>query len=183
MPRPLRLQPAGALYHVTARGNDRKAIFLQDGAGDRTAFLEILGATCARFNWVCHAYCLMTSHYHVVLETPDANLSKGMRQLNGIHTQYVNQTRRRAGHLFQGRFKGILVEKDSYFLELARYGVLNPARTGMVRDPGEWPWSRYRATIGMEKAESFVETDWLPRSTERERTARRRSRTNSVLGV
>ncbi len=164
MARPLRLELADALYHVAARGNERKSIFLQDGEGDRTAFLEILGATCDRCNWICHAYCLMTNHYHLLLETPGANLSKGMRQLNGVYTQYVNRIHRRAGHLFQGRFKGILVEKDSYLLELARYVVLNPVRAAMVRGPEEWPWSSYRATIGMDKADSFVETDWLLRA-------------------
>jgi REP-associated tyrosine transposase len=132
MARPLRIEFAGALYHVTARGNNREAIFLGADEADREAFLEILGAICERFNWVCHAYCLMTNHYHLLIETPDANLSGGMRQLNGVYTQYVNRTHRRVSHLFQGRFKGILVEREGYLLELARYVVLNPVRAGMV---------------------------------------------------
>jgi REP element-mobilizing transposase RayT len=102
MARPLRLEFAGALYHVTARGNERRSIFLGDTDGDRAAFLDVLGATCERFNWLVHAYCLMTNHYHLLVETPDANLSKGMRQLNGVFTQYVNRTHTRVGHLFQG---------------------------------------------------------------------------------
>ncbi len=108
MARPLRLEFAGAVYHVTARGNERRSIFLGDGDEDRVAFLDILGRTCERFNWICHAFCLMTNHYHLLVETPDANLSKGMRQLNGVYTQHVNRSRGRVGHLFQGRFKGIL---------------------------------------------------------------------------
>jgi len=126
---------------VTARGNERRAIFLGDDDADRQAFLQIFAVTCERFNWMCHAFCLMTNHYHLLIETPDANLSQGMRQLNGVYTQYVNRTHRRVGHLFQGRFKGILVEKESYLLELARYVVLNPVRAGMVRQPEEWSWS------------------------------------------
>jgi REP element-mobilizing transposase RayT len=136
MARPLRLEFAGALYHVTARGNERRSIFLGDADGDRAAFLGILGETCDRFNWICHAYCLMTNHYHLLLETPDANLSKGMRQLNGVYTQYVNRAHGRVGHLFEGRFKAILVERERYLLELARYVVLNPVRAGMVGTPG-----------------------------------------------
>ena len=126
MARPLRLEFAGALYHVTARGNERHSIFLGNIDDDRGAFLDVLASTCERFNWICHAYCLMTNHYHLLVETPDANLSKGMHQLNGVYTQYVNRRHGRVGHLFQGRFKGILVERDSYLLELARYVVLNP---------------------------------------------------------
>ncbi len=161
MARPLRLEFSGALYHVTARGNERKAIFLGDGDNDRLAFLEILGATCERFNWTCHAYCLMTNHYHLIIETPDANLSLGMRQLNGVYTQYINRTHRRVGHLFQGRFKGILVEKEGYLLELARYVVLNPIRAQMVRHPEEWLWSSYRSTVGLVETPPFLMTDWL----------------------
>ena len=102
MARPLRLEFAGARYHVTARGNERRSIFLGDADGDRAAFLDVLGATCERFSWLVHVYCLMTNHYHLLVEMPDANLSKGMRQLNGIFTQYVNRAHARVGHLFQG---------------------------------------------------------------------------------
>ncbi len=164
MARPLRLEFAGALYHITARGNERRAIFLGNADDDRVAFLDTLGRTCERFNWICHAYCLMTNHYYLLIETPDANLSTGMRQLNGVYTQYVNRTHGRVGHLFQGRFKGILVEKDSYLLEFARYVVLNPVRAGLVSRPEEWPWSSYRATTGEQNASPFLETDWLLRA-------------------
>lgn len=114
MARPLRIEVAGALYQITARGNERRDIFLGNLDDDRTAFLDILTATCERFRWICHAYCLMSNHYHLVVETPDANLSLGMRQLNGVDTQQVNRTHGRVGHLLQGRFTGILVERDSY---------------------------------------------------------------------
>ena len=164
MARPLRIEFAGALYHLTARGNERRNIFLGNLDDDRTAFLDSLTATCERFRWVCHAYCLMTNHYHLLVETADANLSKGMRQLNGVYSQYVNRTHGRVGHLFQGRFKGILVERDSYLLELARYVVLNPVRAGIVPTPGDWPWSSYRATVGEAPAPPFLETDWLLRA-------------------
>ena len=107
MARPLRLEFPGALYHVTSRGDGREDIYLSDD--DRSAWLAVLGQVCVRFNWVCHAYCLMTNHYHIVIETPDANLSKGMRQLNGVYTQSFNRAHARGGHVFQGRFKAILV--------------------------------------------------------------------------
>jgi REP element-mobilizing transposase RayT len=159
MARPLRIEFAGALYHVTSRGNERRAIFFSDD--DRLAFLGILADVVDRFNWLCHAYCLMTNHYHLLVETADANLSKGMRQLNGVYTQYVNRTHQRVGHLFQGRFKGILVQRDSYLLELARYIVLNPVRAGMVSHPADWPWSSYRGTVGLEEPPAFLTTDWV----------------------
>lgn len=146
MARPLRIEFDGALYHVTSRGNERKAIFKDDS--DRKLFLDILAQVTERFHWLCHAYCLMGNHYHLVVETPDANLSKGMRQLNGVYTQAYNRRHHRVGHLFQGRFKGILVEKESHFLEVCRYVVLNPVEAGMVKHPKEWAWSSYRATGG-----------------------------------
>lgn len=159
MARPLRIEFSGALYHVTSRGDRREAIFEDDE--DRRVFLATLSEVVNRFNWLCHAYCLMTNHYHLVIETPDGNLSKGMRQLNGVYTQASNRHHQRSGHLFQGRFKGILVDKESYLLELARYVVLNPVRAGMVRKPGAWRWSSYRAMLGDEPAPTWLATDGL----------------------
>ncbi len=159
MARPLRIEFAGALYHVTSRGNAQGDIFFTDD--DRHAFLAILGKVCGRYNWLCHAYCLMGNHYHLLVETPEGNLSKGMRQLNGVYTQYVNRRHGRVGHLFQGRFKGILVQKEAYLLELTRYIVLNPVRAGMVKKPEAWPWSSYRATVGLSKKMDFLCTDGL----------------------
>jgi len=141
MARALRLEFPGALYHITSRGNRRETIF-EDGI-DHQAFLDLLGQVCEHMNWQCYAYCLMTNHYHLIIETAEANLSAGMRQLNGIYTQRYNRRHRRVGHLLQGRYKAILVDKESYLLELARYVVLNPVRAGMVDHPGQWEWSSY----------------------------------------
>lgn len=146
MARPLRIEYDGALYHVTSRGNERKPIFKDDT--DQDLFLDTFSQVVDRFNWLCHAYCLMDNHYHLVIETPDGNLSRGMRQLNGVYTQAFNRRHHRVGHLFQGRFKGILVQKDSHFLEVCRYVVLNPVRAKAIKHPREWAWSSYRATAG-----------------------------------
>src|SRR5512142_907392 len=135
MARPLRLEFAGALYHVTSRGDGQEDVFTSDN--DRAVFLDVLGQVCERFNWTVHAYCLMGNHYHLVLETPDGNLAKGMRQLNGVYTQRFNRQHKRVGHVFQGRYKAILEQKESYLLELARYVVLNPVRARMVRSARE----------------------------------------------
>ena len=159
MSRPLRLEFCGALYHVTSRGDRREAIYEDDE--DRERFLEILGRVVAEFNWICHAYCLMGNHYHLLIETPDGNLSKGMRQLNGVFTQASNRRHRRCGHLFQGRYKAIVVDADTYLLELARYIVLNPVRAGMVADPGEWPWSSYRAMLAQASRPPWLAVDGL----------------------
>ncbi len=145
MSRPLRLEFAHALYHVTSRGDRREDIYLNDA--DRQAWLGVLAQVCKRFNWTVHAYCLMSNHYHLLVETPDANLSAGMRQLNGVCTQLANRAQGRVGHVFQGRFKAIVVDKDNYLLELARYVVLNPVRAGMVADASDWPWSSYGAML------------------------------------
>jgi putative transposase len=169
MTRPLRIELAGGLYHVTSRGDRREDIYASDE--DRLLWLEIFSETCKRFNWVCHAWCLMTNHYHIVVETIEGNLSRGMRHLNGIYTQATNRKYRRVGHLFQGRYKGILVEKDSYLLELARYVVLNPVRAGMVGSCGEWPWSSYGAMIGTAQAPEWLQTDWLLAQFGRDRKA------------
>jgi len=122
MARPLRLEFARALYHVISRGDRREAIYENDT--DRHLFLSLLDQVCEDHNWLCHAYCLMGNHYHLLIETPDANLCKGMRQLNGVCTQQFNHKHGRVGHAFQGRYKAILVEKQVYLLELARYIVL-----------------------------------------------------------
>lgn len=159
MARPLRLEFPGALYHVTSRGDGREDIYRSDG--DRRVFLAVLAAVCGRFNWVVHAYCLMTNHYHLLVETPDGNLSKGMRQLNGVYTQRFNRIYGRAGHVLQGRYKAILVEKAAYLLELARYLVINPVRAGMVRAAGDWPWSSYGATAGEVESPDWLRTAWL----------------------
>jgi REP element-mobilizing transposase RayT len=159
MSRPLRIEFPGAFYHVTSRGNERKAIFYSDG--DRLIFSDVLEEVCRRFNWIVHAYCQMDNHYHLLVETSDGNLSKGMRQLNGVYTQRFNRKQNRVGHVFQGRYKAILVDKDSYLLELARYIVLNPVMARMVRNAEEWPWSSYRATAGLCEAPVCLQTDWV----------------------
>ncbi|MBI3060119.1 MAG: transposase, partial [Deltaproteobacteria bacterium] len=124
MARPLRIEFPEALYHVTSRGDRQEAIYEDDE--DRRAYLEILGDVAKRFDWLCYAYCLMENHYHLVIETLEGNLSKGMRHLNGVYTQVSNRRHQRVGHLFQGRYKAILIDKDSYWLEVSRYVVLNP---------------------------------------------------------
>lgn len=159
MARPLRLELAGALYHVTSRGDGREDIYLSDA--DREVWLAVLGQVCMRFNWVCHAWCQMSNHYHLLIETPEANLAQGMRQLNGVYTQRFNRLHKRVGHVFQGRYKAILVERDSYLLELARYIVLNPLRAGMVKRLEAWPWSSYLATCAQTPVPEWLQTDWI----------------------
>ena len=159
MARPLRIEFSGALYHVTSRGNAREDIYHDDE--DRSVFLDILARACERYHWLCHAYCLMSNHYHLLIETNAATLSKGMKYLNGSYTQQYNRLYQRVGHVFQGRFKAILVERDAYWLELARYIVLNPVRAKMVRSAKDWPWSSYRATAGMSQPHDCLTTDWI----------------------
>lgn len=159
MVRSLRIEYPGALYHITSRGNKQENIYLSDD--DRILFLEIFSQVCQRCNWVCYAYCLMSNHYHLLIETPFANLSKGMQLLNGIYTQKFNHSHSRVGHIFQGRFKGILVEKDNYLIELSRYIVLNPVRAKMVSSAKDWPWSSYPATINILTKPSWLSTDFM----------------------
>lgn len=157
MARPLRIEFEGAVYHVTSRGNAQQAIFVDDE--DRTRFLERLGQVVDRFDWIWHAYCLMSNH--LLLETPAANLSHGMQLLNGTFAQGFNRRHGRVGHVLQGRFKGILVEKESHLLELARYVVLNPIRAGVVKYPRQYPWNSYRATAGDDVPAPFVTVEWI----------------------
>ncbi len=157
MARPLRIEFPGAIYHVTSRGNARSDIYLEES--DRNHFLSILSMVCDRYNWQCYAYCLMSNHYHLVIETGDANLSKGMRQLNGVYTQEFNRHHHRIGHLLQGRYKAILVDKDSYFLEVIRYVLLNPVRATITRAAGQYPWSSYLAMTGKEVCPRWLGQD------------------------
>ena len=159
MARPLRIEYPGAVYHITSRGNEKKAVY--DNEEDRANFLSTLQHVNKRYNWICHAYCLMDNHYHLLVETPEGNLSLGMRQLNGVYTQAFNKRHIRTGHLLQGRYKAILIQKDSHLLEVCRYVVLNPARAGMVKRPGDWKWSSYRATTGREKPHPCLTVDWI----------------------
>lgn len=159
MARPLRVQYEGALYHIIAGGNAKQMIFLDDR--DRLKFLSWLADAVEIHNLVCHGYCLMDNHFHLLVETPDANLSNAMRDLNGNYAQSFNVRHGRVGHLFQGRYKAFVIEKDSYLLEVARYVVLNPVRAAMVKHPQDWRWSSYRATVGLRKAPDWLHIDWL----------------------
>lgn len=144
---------------MTSRGNEKKKVFKDDK--DREAFLNTLYDVNKRYNWLCHAYCLMDNHYHLLIETPDGNLSAGMRQLNGVYTQLFNKRHKRVGHLFQGRYKAILIQKDSHLLEVSRYIVLNPLRARMVESPEVWKWSSYGATAGTVKSHPCITRDWI----------------------
>ena len=141
MTRPLRLEFPGAVYHVTSRGDRMECIYRSDA--DRVLWLGILGDVARRFNFVVHSYCQMDNHYHLVVETADANLARGMRHLNGVYTQAFNRRYGLTGHLFQGRYHAILVQKESYLLELIRYVALNPLRAGMVAFAEDWRWSSH----------------------------------------
>lgn len=157
MARPLRIELPGGLYHVTSRGDRREDIYVCDE--DRTTWLNVFSEVCTRFHWICHAWCQMTNHYHIVVETIEGNLSSGMRHLNGVYTQTFNRHHGRVGHVFQGRYKAILVERDSYLLELARYVVLNPVRGRLVSEPDTWPWSSYGSMVGTVPTPPWLRTD------------------------
>jgi REP element-mobilizing transposase RayT len=173
MARPLRLEFPGALYHVTARGNERKPIYRDEW--DRRRFLERLARVARTYRLRLHAYVLMRNHYHLLVETREANLARAMRQLNGVYTQDFNRRHRRAGHLFQGRYKALLVEKDSYLLELSRYIHLNPVRVGEVAQPWAFPWSSAAAFVGKAPAhEGLVLETVLGHLGRRRSTAQRR---------
>jgi putative transposase len=154
VPRPPRIQPPGGVFHLTSRGNKRQVIFRV--REDHLLFLRLLDLVAARFGWHGHAYCLLPNHYHLVVETPKANLSRGVQWLNGCYAQAFNMEHGLAGHVFQGRFHSILVESDHHLLELSRYLALNPVRAGLCRHPRSWPWSSYRGVAGLEPPRSFL---------------------------
>ncbi len=154
MTRALRIKIPGGLYHIYARGIDRGDIFQDDN--DREKFLEVFQKCITDSNWKCYAYCLMRNHYHILIESADGDISRGMRQLNGVYAQYFNWKHDRVGPLYQGRFKAILVDRENYFLELCRYIVLNPVRAGIVRSPEEYHWSSYRVTAGFDRCSHCI---------------------------
>ncbi|MBA4260929.1 MAG: transposase [Comamonadaceae bacterium] len=155
MARPLRIEFPGAVYHVTSRGDRREPIFVDDV--DRRALLDVLGAGLDRFDVSALAWCLMGNHYHFVIQTRLANLSLLMRHINGVFTQRFNQRHHKVGHLFQGRFKAVLVDRDSYLLEVCRYVELNPVRAGLVAEAADWPWSSYAALTGQEPCPPWLD--------------------------
>jgi putative transposase len=159
MARPLRVEYPGAYYHVINRGNAGEDIFATDR--DREKFFEYLATAVERFSLIIHTYCLMTNHYHLLIETPQPNLSTAIQWLNISYAAYYNKKHQRRGHLFQGRFKSILVDADEYLKHLSRYIHLNPVRAKIVTTPGEYPWSSYSAFIGKIKPPEWLETKWL----------------------
>src|SRR4051794_15598797 len=159
MARPLRIEFPGAVYHVTSRGDRLEPIFVDDE--DRHGLLDIVAQGLSRFDAQALAYCLMNNHYHFVLHTRQANLSLLMRHINGVYTQAFNRRHDKAGHLFQGRFKAILVDRDAYLLEVCRYVDLNPVRAQLVRKPEAWAWSSYRAHVGQTPAPAWLDTEGL----------------------
>ncbi|MCI0468583.1 MAG: transposase, partial [Nitrospirae bacterium] len=159
MARPLRIEYEGALYHITARGNERNTIYRDEG--DYQKFLEILSELPQRYGVILHGYVLMGNHYHLLIETPKGNITKAMHYLNVAYTGRFNKKYSRVGHLLQGRYKGFLIEKDRYLLSVSRYIHLNPVRAMIVRKPEEYGWSSYSEYIGREKKNKWLESDWI----------------------
>ena len=157
MSRSIRLEHPGAIWHITSRGNERRTVFFPDE--DRQSFLSILAEVVELHRWIVYAYCLMGNHYHLLIETPAPTLSVGAKRLNERFAQRLNRQHARVGHVFQGRFKAILVEREAHLLELLRYVVLNPVRAGIVRYPGDYSWSSYRATAGLGDAPAWLDVD------------------------
>jgi putative transposase len=161
MPRGPRLLAPGAIYHVTARGNRRQEVFTD--AAERAFFLRLLSDVAVRHHWRCGGYCLLSNHFHLLVETPVASedLSAGMHRLNGRYAQAFNELHEVDGHLFQGRFGSTLIESEGHLLEVVRYIFLNPVRAGVCGTPDDWPWSSYAATVGRSVAPAFLATEMV----------------------
>lgn len=158
MTRPLRVEYPGAVYHVMSRGNAYKNIFIDDH--DRVVFLSNIKKSAEVHNFICYAYCLMGNHYHLLIETPEGNLAKIMRDINGTYSQMFNKKHKSIGHVFQGRYKAFLIEKDQYLLELIRYIANNPVVAKLVKKPGLWKWSSYNCVLGKTKVPSWLDIDF-----------------------
>jgi len=159
MSRPVRIEFPGAVYHLTSKGAAGRTVFTSEA--DRKLFLNALSMVVERFAWLVHSYVLMDDHYHLAIETPKANLSQGMRQLNGVYTQCFNRAHDQVGPIFQGRFKSILIEKETYLLDVCRYVVLNPVRLNKCSSADKYRWSSCRATAGEIRSPVWLHTDWI----------------------
>ncbi|MGR3319159.1 MAG: transposase [Candidatus Anammoxibacter sp.] len=159
MTRPLRVEYPGAFYHVFSRGNAGEKVF--KGERDKEKFLEYMGKFTERFSVVMHTYCIMSNHYHLLIETQEANLSAAIQWLNISYAIFYNKKHQRSGHIFQGRFKSILVDKDEYIKQLSRYIHLNPVRAKIVQKPLDYTWSSYSSFIGKTKENEWLETEGL----------------------
>ena len=157
MSRPVRIEFPGACYHVTSKGTKEQTVFKDKE--DKAIFLNVLDNVVARFGWLLHSYVIMDEHYHLVVEIPEANLSRGMRQLNGVYTQHFNRRHSEEGPVFQGRFKSVLFEKDNFLLPLCRHVVLNPVRVGRAGALNSYRWSSHRAMSGAIKTPDYLTTD------------------------
>lgn len=159
MSRPLRIEFPGAIYHVTSRGDRREPIYRDEA--DRQAQLDLVAQAMDRFDAQVLAYCQMGNHCHFVLHTRAANLSRLMRHVNGVYTQAFNRRHGLVGHLFQGRFKAILVDRDAHLLALCRYVERNPVAAGLVLHPADWRWSSCRAHLGIDATPGWLDSDGL----------------------
>lgn len=159
MPRRRRIQFPGAIYHLMARGNRKCTIYHDDA--DRRRFLQTIETVAERYEFHVYALCLMDNHYHLVGETPRGNIARVMQYLNGFVAQASNRRHHRTGHLFEGRYRALLIERERYLRRVARYVVLNPVRAGMTSDAASWPWSTYGATAGLGPLPPWLRLDWL----------------------
>jgi putative transposase len=175
MSRPVRIEFPGATYHITSKGSKGQTIF--HDREDRAVFLNILDNVVSRFSWLVHSYVLMDEHFHLVVEVLEANLSKGMRQLNGVYTQHYNRRHHEDGPIFHGRFKSVLFEKNTYLLPVCRHVVLNPVRLGTPSQLNRYRWSSFRATTGTTKTPSFLHTsDLLAEFSKQDKVSRQKFR-------
>lgn len=159
MARPLRPEYAGAVYYVSSVGNRGQSVF--QNSADGNAWIEILEGVCGRFGCRCFGYCLMSDGYHLVIETPKPNLSKAIRQLNGVYTQRSNRLHDTGGHVFRGRYKSIVVQREKYLLPLLAHIFLLPLRAGFVKHPNQFKWSSCRYLYGKDQAPEYIDLEWF----------------------
>ncbi len=154
MPRKPREQVEGGLYHIYARGNDRQPIFID--STDRRRYLSLLGRSVRRHDWRVLGYCLMPNHVHLLVETPEPNLAKGMQRIHAPYAQAFNKKHGRCGHVFQGRYGAVTVADDAQLISVVRYIARNPVAAGLAEDPADWPWSSHRAI-----SDATRRPDWI----------------------